>query len=468
MADTSGTRAASASDPDIAFPASTRNGAAAPAAAAPSGSSDHDRADPAVEPGCEAADTLGAAAWSGLLERALDGDGFDVHFQPIVDLLRGAVVGYEALARFDGYPVSDPLTWFQAAHRLGYAGELQSRALRQALEARTDLPADTFLAVNVGPEVLDHPAVQAVWHDEGQLDGVVVELTEHARVASYDSLREHLDHLRGSGALIALDDAGAGYAGLRHIVGIRPQVIKLDRHLIEGIDQDETKQALVEMIGSFASRVRAEVLAEGIEAGAELDTVVSLGITLAQGYLLARPQEPWPELDAGTHERLLQQEAPPRPDTVQLLVEQPRVVRDRDDARAIFAQRTGEEADTVVFVDSLSRPVATVDAGGVHVASNPLHHTAPDTSIATAARRAVARIPDQRFRPVMCVDTDGRLLGVVRVERLVDYLADATSGPADRVPDRVGGQHRSAPAHEPSTTAPTLSGDSGSGGTVVG
>jgi EAL domain-containing protein (putative c-di-GMP-specific phosphodiesterase class I) len=391
--------------------------------------------------GTRPAPLVDADAWPEMLARVLRGEGFGVHFQPIVDLVRGAVVGYEALARFDGYPVTDPTTWFEAANRLGQGAELQSMALRLALRARQDMPQDTFLAVNVGPEVLDDPAIEAVWDEQQDLEGLVVELTEHARVASYTALQPRLDRLRDAGALIALDDTGAGYAGLRHIIGIRPHVIKLDRYLIEGIDHDETKRALVEMIGSFANRVQAEVLAEGIEDGAELRTVVALGVTLAQGYLLARPEPPWVELAAGAHAQLLEHEPPPRPDTVHQLVESPTVVSDRESARQVFAQRVREDA-TVVFVDSNSRPVATVDAEGVHAASNPLHHTALDTTIATAARRAVARFPEQRFRPVMCVDDDGRLVGVVRVERLVDYLADASDQPHGRVDGRgrrVGG-----------------------------
>jgi hypothetical protein len=273
-------------------------------------------------------------------------------------------------------------------------------------------------------------------------------------------LQPRLDRLRDDGALIALDDAGAGYAGLRHIVGLRPHVIKLDRYLIEGIEHDETKRALVEMIGSFASRVHAEVLAEGIELGTELDTIVSLGVTMAQGYLLARPEPPWGSLAPGTRDHLQHREPPTPLHTVHDLVEDPQVVRDRDSARTIFSQRTASDAETIVFVDSLSRPVATVDSDGVHSASNPLHHAALDTSIATAARRAVARIPSQRFRPVMCVDDDGRLVGVVHVEKLVDFLADAAGDPPSRVPGGVRRMLDRAPE------SPTLSADSGPGGTV--
>jgi len=401
-----------------------------------------------------------APDWSSMLGHALNGRGFGVAFQPIIDLVKGSVIGYEALARFDEYPVSDPLTWFDAADRLGLGAELQSRALRLALAARPDMPDGTFLAVNVGPEVLDHPCVDAVWDEQVDLDGVVVELTEHARVDSFTTLQPRLDRLRDDGALIALDDAGAGYAGLRHIVGLRPHVIKLDRYLIEGIEHDETKRALVEMIGTFAARVHAEVLAEGVEEGAELDTIVALGVTMAQGYLLARPEPPWGGLAAGTREHLQLREPPLPMHTVHDLVEEPVVVHDRDSARTIFSQRIAGDAETVVFVDALSRPVATVDDDGVHAASNPLHHTAPETSIATAARRAVARIPSQRFRPVMCVDDDGRLVGVVHVEKLVDFLAEAAGDPPARVPGGVRRARRDLPESS------TLSADSGHGGTV--
>ena len=211
------------------------------------------------------------------------------HFQPIVDLYRGTVIGYEALVRFQGYPVPDPAQWFAAARRHGRAPQLEALALSTALDSRPDLPANTFLALNVGPDVLDHPDVLAVWEQHPDLTGVVIELTEHARIDSYELLEPALDRLRDAGALIAIDDAGAGYAGLQHLIGIRPHIIKLDRQLVSGVDRDETKHALVEMISTFASRIDACVLAEGIEQLGELDAVVGLGVPMAQGYLLAGP-----------------------------------------------------------------------------------------------------------------------------------------------------------------------------------
>src|SRR4051794_22711236 len=166
--------------------------------------------------------------WPAMLTRALRGEGVSTHFQPIVDLAGGHVVGFEALTRFNGYPVSDPHQWFEAARLQGRGARLEALALRRALDQRSALPANTFLAVNVAPDVLDRPEVRQVWNSERDLDGVVVELTEHARIDSYVSLEPALNRLRASGALIAIDDAGAGYAGLQHLIGLRPHIIKLD------------------------------------------------------------------------------------------------------------------------------------------------------------------------------------------------------------------------------------------------
>ena len=367
--------------------------------------------------------------WPALLGSALGGVGVGVHFQPIVDLVRGTVVGYEALARFDGYPVSDPLEWFAAAHRHGCGAQLESLTLRQALDARDELPADTFMSVNIGPDVIADPVVQQVWDEHSSLTGVIIELTEHARIDSYEALQPILDRLRGVGALIALDDAGAGYAGLQHIVGIKPHLIKLDRRLIENIDCDETKRALVEMIGSFATRVHAEVLAEGIERSGELDTLVSLGVTMAQGYLLARPALPWADLDTATSAHLKLRRFPVARDSMRLLTQDVVVVRDLTSAREAFGGEDGAEAgevetaQLVVLVDAESRPVAVVGAHGVRPADSSTW-VDQDTTVASAAHRAVARIPSQRFDPLLCVDDGGRLVGAVPIERVVTYLAD--------------------------------------------
>src|SRR5579875_2611059 len=190
--------------------------------------------------------------WRELLRRPLERGTVTAAYQAIVDVARGVVVGYEALARFPGPTTAGPLEWFAAARRLGLAADLEAAALSAALLGRPHLPRNCFLTVNVSPDLLDSAPVRRVFEAEGDLGGLVVELTEQTPIDSYRSLEPHLNRLRAAGALIAVDDAGAGYAGLTHLLGLRPSIIKLDRGLVEGIDRDEAKRALLEMIGVFA------------------------------------------------------------------------------------------------------------------------------------------------------------------------------------------------------------------------
>ncbi len=250
------------------------------------------------------ADSPAGTDWEGLLTAACRGDGLAAAYQPIIDTARGTVVGYEALARFPGYSEKNPEAWFSAARAYGRAAELEAAALRTALKARAALPPNCFLTLNVSPELLTSESVRSVWRDEGRLAGLIIELTEQTPIDSYVELEPDLNQLRAAGALIAVDDAGAGYAGLRHLLALRPSMIKIDRALIQDVDVDEAKRALVGMLGAFASRVDAWILAEGVERVEELDALVSLGVPLVQGYYLARPAPPWAGIDLDLAHRL--------------------------------------------------------------------------------------------------------------------------------------------------------------------
>lgn len=228
--------------------------------------------------------------WPTMLRTALDGCGMRAVYQPIIDLTRGDTVGYEALIRFVGYPIRNPEPWFAAARQHGLSAPLQAAALRAALTHRDTLPANCFLTVNISPDVLHTPDIQAVWQDEGNLHGIIVELTE---TNDHTSLDNDLDQLRHAGARIAVDDAGSGHPGLTRLRTLRPALIKLDRSLIKDIDHHETKRALVQMIATFAARIDAQLLAEGIENPGELAALARLHVPLGQGYHLGRPARPW-------------------------------------------------------------------------------------------------------------------------------------------------------------------------------
>lgn len=359
-----------------------------------------------------------------MLSRAISGGGVVSHYQPIVDVARGAVVGYEALARFVDYPVRNPETWFAAAREHGCLPELEAVALATGLGARPDLPGNTFLTVNVGPDVLDTPAVREVFRAQPGLGGVVVELTEHARVDSYAALEPAIDQLRGAGAMLAIDDAGSGYAGLTHLLSLRPDFVKLDRALVAGLDRDEAKRTLVEMVGVLAGRLDAWLLAEGVETRAELDCLARLGVPLVQGYHLARPGAGWPQIDLETSLHLMTSEPMRSGMTLRSLLE-PTVTVSESDTADPLSWFIDDAVDLVVLIDRVSRPVATITCTGplrslVHGICINL-----DTDVAQAAHRAITRSADQRLDPLVCVDNAGRFVGIVRMERILHTLATA-------------------------------------------
>src|SRR4051794_15167810 len=212
-------------------------------------------------------------------------------FQPVVELATGRPAGYEALTRFEGS--RGPDEWFAQAHRVGLGEELEALALRSAL-AVGGRPEGTFLALNVSPRALLSAPVRAALPDD--LTGIVVELTEHELFGAEGELEAELAVLRARGARVALDDAGAGYAGLQQIIRIAPDILKLDRALVHGAHADGPRQALLEALIGFAGTTGAAVCAEGVEDLDDLRALVALDVTYAQGYGLARPGPPWPAL----------------------------------------------------------------------------------------------------------------------------------------------------------------------------
>ena len=227
-----------------------------------------------------------------LLDRS---DGLVAVFQPLIELTTGRVAGYEALSRFPGgEPDRAPGDWFAQARRCGLGPALEARAIATAL-AVPDRPEHTFLSVNVSPAGLTSDEVMRVLPTD--IDDVVVELTEDDLFASDESLEEVLADLRARGARIAVDDAGAGYAGLQQMVRIKPDILKLDRSLIRGIHRDPSKIALLEAMARFAATTGAAVCAEGVEEIDELRVLARFDVTYGQGFALARPCPPWTKAD---------------------------------------------------------------------------------------------------------------------------------------------------------------------------
>jgi EAL domain-containing protein (putative c-di-GMP-specific phosphodiesterase class I) len=218
----------------------------------------------------------------------LTGDQLQMVFQPVVDLDSGDVVGVEALARFRCSPPRPPNEWFAEAEHVGLGVELELFAVQRALANIELLEPGNFMSVNVSPatamtEELRARLAVAPGHR------VVLELTEHVRVHDYDALWPAFDELRAQGVRIAVDDAGAGYASLQHILRLRPDIVKLDNELTHAIHADPPRRALAAALTSFAGEIGAALVAEGIETPEDLETLQSIGVPWGQGYHLAPP-----------------------------------------------------------------------------------------------------------------------------------------------------------------------------------
>jgi EAL domain-containing protein (putative c-di-GMP-specific phosphodiesterase class I) len=222
------------------------------------------------------------------LMRLVDTDTVDIAYQPIIDLNEERCIGIEALARFPP-PFGPPDLTLRAAKTVGLSLELERLAIRQAWKIIPSLAADQFLALNVSPEALVELARRANLRSDLPLSQLVVEITEHSAVESYAAIRAELAPLRRQGLRIAVDDAGAGYASLRHVLELQPDFIKMDRSLIHGIAEDHARRVAVGAFLALAVDLGSTVVAEGIERVPDLSAVRDLGLHTAQGYLLGRP-----------------------------------------------------------------------------------------------------------------------------------------------------------------------------------
>ena len=223
------------------------------------------------------------------IERVLRDRAVRMVYQPVVDLNTHQLVGVEALARFPDAPTQGPDRWFSEAERVGLGIDLELCAVDAALGAVGQLPSNAFLAVNVSPgTMLSQRLADVIPTDLAPR--MVIELTEHVPVEDYDAVNAAADSLRDNGARLAVDDMGAGYAGFRHLLSLKPDIVKLDISLTRGIDQDPGRRALASALVHFTQDTSAALIAEGIETSGELDTLHELQVDWAQGYHLGRPE----------------------------------------------------------------------------------------------------------------------------------------------------------------------------------
>jgi EAL domain-containing protein (putative c-di-GMP-specific phosphodiesterase class I) len=218
--------------------------------------------------------------------RVLEEGLIDVVFQAVVDLRDGRTVGYEALARFPGG--GSPAAWFEEAERLGLHTELEVAAVHRALELARDLSAQSFLSLNVSPDAAaSADLVEALAAlPAGQ---AIVEVNEQAAITNHKRLGVALASLRAAGVQVALDDAGAGAASLRHVVRLGPDYVKLDGNLTRNVDADRARRAVATGLISCAAELEVAIVAKGVETSAQAERLRLLGARFGQGYYFARP-----------------------------------------------------------------------------------------------------------------------------------------------------------------------------------
>ena len=336
-------------------------------------------------------------------------------FQPIVDLRRSAVQGYEMLARFANDPSGTPPRWLEAAQRHGMANALEATLVAAGFHAREHLPRGTYLSINVSPGALVSSEVRAVLDAAPDgLDQIVIEVTEQNAVDDYDELATVLDRARAAGARVAVDDAGAGYDSLQHVLRLRPEYVKLDRGLITDAHADPAKLAIIEAVGLFAGRLDAALVAPGIERRAEQEMLAGLAVPLGQGFLFGRPG---PSL---VRDVPIAGVRAVRGDLAALLDGPVAPTLDAGLLAAGAEPAAAARGQVVVVLDRDARPIGLLvpEGGGWAHRERPLCASVEEPAI-DVARQALGRSATTRLDPVCACLPDGRFAGLVPVERLL-------------------------------------------------
>jgi EAL domain-containing protein (putative c-di-GMP-specific phosphodiesterase class I) len=209
-------------------------------------------------------------------------------YQPVFDLKQAHVVGFEALARFTTTPTRSPDAWFADAARVGLDVALEMKVIEKALASFTSLPSGVYIGFNVSPNIVINGQLELAFKGM-PLERIVLEINEHVSIREYDEIAKAMVPLRQQGLRVCVDDTGGGLSSFRHIVSLRPDIVKLPMSLTRNIDSDGARRALACALLQFANEHGSEIVAEGVETAAELKALRALGVMRAQGYFLGRP-----------------------------------------------------------------------------------------------------------------------------------------------------------------------------------
>ncbi|MGA9870054.1 MAG: EAL domain-containing protein [Rhodococcus sp. (in: high G+C Gram-positive bacteria)] len=225
------------------------------------------------------------------IESLIEAGGPGVVFQPICAVPTSKVVGYEALSRFP-FGHGSPMIWFRDASSAGIGVRLELAAIDNALKSMSYLPADAFVSINASAETIRSTDLLARLSPHISERTLCLEITEHERVDDYRAVARSVEGLRAAGVRISVDDVGAGFSGLRQVVELKPDSLKVDYTLVHGIDADSMRRAAAAALVGFACEVGSTLIMEGVETEAEMRVAVELGVDMVQGFYTGRPEAP--------------------------------------------------------------------------------------------------------------------------------------------------------------------------------
>ena len=373
-----------------------------------------------------------------------------VVYQPILDFSSGQPLGWEALSRGPAQSAFEsPVFLFDFAEESGTLFELEKVCRQKAIAHCTPLGRGQKLFLNIHPQTLIDPdftpgETRRILEGIGlEPDNVVFEITERHSIKDFSLFHKTLTHYRSQGFMVAVDDVGTGYSGLWSIAQIRPDFIKIDMSLVQGIDRDPIKRSLLETFVTFADKIGSKIIAEGIETETVFSSLLSMGVHFGQGYFFARPEYPKPDLTISLEDkkRVLSFETAEHLFSIKNLVQETTVVQATTPVtrvKSIMAQHgplgsvvvaRGDTPVGLVMSYHLDRQLAS--RYGVALYSKrdvtTLMDDAPLVVDAVESVERVARLATSRERfkayDDIIVTQENKIQGVVSVQKLIDSMA---------------------------------------------
>ncbi|MEL7564032.1 MAG: GGDEF domain-containing protein [Dehalobacterium sp.] len=387
------------------------------------------------------------------LQEIIRSKNISIVYQPIVGIKTGEIIGYEALSRGpENTKFSAPDILFPLAEENGILYSLEKLCREQAIKKAQGFGYKNKLFLNINPQVINDPKftggiTKEILKETGFTpQNLVFEITERTSIKDFISFKNVLNHYRRQGYSVAIDDAGAGYSSLQAVAELKPDYIKIDTSLIRNIDQDPVKDALLETFVLFSRKINAKLIAEGIERAEELKKLKELGVDYGQGFFLAKPEYPVPNLSHESTQILLSSKPNAKDpslsnsDPVMEIADKVTLIDPEttvDEVYTVFEKKTGLEGlpigkndvpSGLIMRDKLFHNLASRHGFALY-SKRPIKILMdPDPlivnrslSIEKVAHLAMTRNPQHLYDCVIVVD-NGKITGTISVRDLLDYI----------------------------------------------